>query len=236
VQLSLGALVADPMHQLSAAKGDVLGMNVVLGVALIVPFHQRWELHCFKRRVCTHVSTGINSAALRTTTIVPHTLCNLALPLMAANWTLPLSAETTASKSLLRCLGIFPLIQVSCLSRCLGGQRAVPTQYFPLTKWAFGASCAVIHSRLPNMRVSCWTVGARPFDLQAAVWLDLDAAKQSIVVWVPLLLQLGPELTDVWQAHIQVLALLLLWPRCCGLTAYSWDYNKTVPPIPILNP
>ncbi len=201
MQLSLGALVADPMHQLSAAKGDVLGMNVVLGVALIVPFHQQWVLHCFKRRVCTHVSTGIN-----------------------------------ASKSLLRCLGIFPLIQVSCLSRCLGGQRAVPTQCFPLTKWAFGASCAVIHSRLPNMRVSCWTVGARPFDLQAAVWLDLDAAKQSIVVWVPLLLQLGPELTDVWQAHIQVLALLLLWPRCCGLTAYSWDYNKTVPPIPILNP
>jgi len=38
------------------------------------------------------------------------------------------------------------------------------------------------------------------------VWLDLDAAKQSIVVWVPLLLQLGAELTDVWQVHIQVLA------------------------------
>ena len=56
VQLSLGALVADPMHQLSAAKGDVLGMNVVLGVALIVPFYQQGVLHCFKGRLCKHVS------------------------------------------------------------------------------------------------------------------------------------------------------------------------------------
>jgi len=41
------------------------------------------------------------------------------------------------------------------------------------------------------------------------VSLELDAAKQSIVVWVPLLLQLGAELTDVWQAHSQLLVLLL---------------------------
>jgi len=49
------------------------------------------------------------------------------------------------------------------------------------------------------------------------VWLDLDAPKQSIVVRVPLLLQLGAELTDVWQAWLYKLALLLLWMCCCGI-------------------
>ena len=38
VQLPIGALVADPMHQLSAAKSGVLWMNAVLEVALTVPF------------------------------------------------------------------------------------------------------------------------------------------------------------------------------------------------------
>jgi len=35
-------------------------------------------------------------------------------------------------------------------------------------------------------------------------------------------------LPDVWQARIQVLALLLLWLRCCGLTTHSRNYNRNV--------
>ncbi len=58
------------------------------------------------------------------------------------------------------------------------------------------------------MRASCWTLGACPYDFYSALWLDLDAAKQTIVVRVPLLLQLGAELTDVWQARLYKLDLL----------------------------
>ena len=94
------------------------------------------------------------------------------------------------------------------------------TYSFPLTVWAFGASCAVMHTGLPDMQVSCWTVGAEPHDFQVAVRLDLDAAKQNIVVGVPLLLQMRAELTDVWQAWLKMLALLLLWTCCCGIAKH----------------
>ena len=35
-------------------------------------------------------------------------------------------------------------------------------------------------------------------------------------------------MTDVWQAQIQVFALLLLWLRCCGLTTHCRNYNRNV--------
>ena len=160
VQLSLGALGADPMHQLSAAKGGVLGMNAVLGVALIVPFQQQWVLCCFKRRLFVTVSNRINFTASRTTTVIAHALRNLTLPLVAAYWTLPLSPEVTASKRLLRCFGVLVLIPVIDLSQCLSSQRAVLAYLSAFTIWAFGASCAAMHKSFPDMRASCWTVGA----------------------------------------------------------------------------
>jgi len=50
---------------------------------------------------------------------------------------------------------------------------------------------------------------------------------------VPLLLQLGVQLTDVWQPHIQVLALLLLWLRCCGLTTHSRRCSSDVTSVSV---
>ncbi len=61
-----------------------------------------------------------------------------------------------------------------------------------------------------------------------AVWLDLDAAKQSIVVRMPLLLQLGAELTDVWQARLYKLALMLLWMCCCGIAIPSRSCSSII--------
>ena len=78
------------------------------------------------------------------------------------------------------------------------------------------------------MRASCWTLGACPHDFQAAAWRDFDAAKQSIVVWVPLLLQLGAELTDVWQARFYKLDLLLLWMYCCGIAVHFRSCSSIV--------
>jgi len=122
VHLSLGALVADPVHQLLAAKSGVLWMDAVLEVALSVPFKQQWVLRCFKRWLF------VSANALRATTIILHTLCNLALPLVVACWALSLGPEVTASKRLLRCLGILVMVPVSCLSWCLGSKRVVLTQ------------------------------------------------------------------------------------------------------------
>ena len=70
------------------------------------------------------------------------------------------------------------------------------------------------------MRASGWTVAAGPHDFQAALWLDLDAAEQTVVVWVPLLLQVRAELTDVWQAWLKKLDLLLLWMCCCSVAIH----------------
>ncbi|KAA6421231.1 MAG: hypothetical protein FRX49_08930 [Trebouxia sp. A1-2] len=39
--LSLWALVADPMHQLLAAKGNAMGVDAICSIALIVPFKQQ---------------------------------------------------------------------------------------------------------------------------------------------------------------------------------------------------
>ena len=84
------------------------------------------------------------------------------------------------------------------------------------------ASCVTAHRYFPDMRASCWTVGARPHDFSVAVWLDLDATKHKIVAGVPLWLQLGAELTDIWQAWLQALALLLVWTYvcCCGIATH----------------
>jgi len=122
VQLSLWALLANPMHKFVAAKSGAAGMNAILEVALIVPLKQQWVLRCFKRWLF------VSANALRATTIILHTLCNLALPLVVACWALSLGPEVTASKRLLRCLGILVMVPVSCLSWCLGSKRVVLTQ------------------------------------------------------------------------------------------------------------
>lgn len=84
VQLSFGAIVADPMHQFCAAENGVMWMNAVLGVALSVPFKQQRVLRCFERWLFVTVSNRTNSTALRTTTVILHTLRNLTWPLKAA--------------------------------------------------------------------------------------------------------------------------------------------------------
>ena len=177
MQLSLRAVVADPVHQLSAAKGGVMGMNAICRIALIVPFEQQRVLHCFKCWLLVFVSNTRCSAASRTSTVILHTFANYSLPLMAADWTLPLSPEDTASKRLLRCLGVLVMVPELQLARCLGSKRAVLTHSPPCTIWAAVALGAAGHNCLPDMRASCWTVGARPHDLQVAAWLHLDAAQ-----------------------------------------------------------
>ena len=159
VQLSLGAVVAHPMHQLLTAEGSSVGMNAICIIALIVPFKQQLMLCCFKCGVCVFPSDSFALAA-RTSPVVNHTLCNLSLPLMAADRALPLSPEVTACKHLLRCLGILVLIPELDLSRCFGSKRAVLAQSPPFTVWASAAYCAQGNTCRPDMRVSGWTVEA----------------------------------------------------------------------------
>ena len=119
--------MADPMHQLLAAKGGVMGMDAVLSVVLVIPFKQQRVLRCCKRWLFVPVSNRTDSVATRTSTVVTHAGCDLSLPLVAAGRAFPLSPQVSASKRLLRCLGVFVMIPVSCLSRCLGSKRAVLT-------------------------------------------------------------------------------------------------------------
>jgi hypothetical protein len=44
---------------------------------------------------------------------------------------------------------------------------------------------------------------------------------------VALFLQLATERTDVWQAQLQVFALMLLW-MCCGTAVYSMGCSSIV--------
>ena len=160
MHLSLGALVADPMHQLLAAKSGVLWMNAVLEVALSVPFKQQWVLRCFQRWLCVRASNRTSPSTSRAITVISHTLRNLTLPVVAACWALPLSPETTTSKDLFWCLGILVMIPVLCLSWCLSSKRAVLAHPSAFAIWAVGASCAFTQRHFPNMRISCWTLGA----------------------------------------------------------------------------
>ncbi len=160
VQLSLGAVITHPMHQLSAAKGGVVGMNAICSIALIVPFMQQlMMLCCFKcwLRCCPSKRFA---TATRTSAVDLHTARDLSLPLVAAFWALPLNSDLSASKRLLRCLGVLVMIPISCLSRCLGSKRAVLTYCPSYTIWAFAASGAPIHRCLPDMRAPRWTVEA----------------------------------------------------------------------------
>ncbi len=45
---------------------------------------------------------------------------------------------------------------------------------------------------------------------------------------MPLLLQLGAELTDVWQAWLYKLDLLLLWMCSCGMAILSRSCSSTI--------
>ncbi len=79
---------------------------------------------------------------------------------MAADRALPLSPAVTASKSLLRCVGVLVMIPIRYLSWCFGSKRAMLTHCSPCTIWAFVASCALEHTGHPEMRAPRWTVGA----------------------------------------------------------------------------
>ena len=139
VQLSLWTLLTIPMHKLVAAKGGVVGINASCSIALIVPFTQQLMTCCFKCGLLSFPSRSF-VATKRTSAVILHTSCNLTLPLMAADRALPVSSETTASKRLIRRLGIFVLIPVSCLSWCLDSKRVVLADFLPFTTWAFTAS------------------------------------------------------------------------------------------------
>ena len=215
------------MNKLVAAKSGVVGMNAICSIALVIPFKEQWVLHCFKcwlLCVPSHSFVTTTEASI----VVLHTRCHTCLPLVAAGWALPLSLEPTARKHLLRCFGVFVMVPVWYLTWCFGSKRDVLTYCFPVTIRAFGAACAAIHTCLPDMRASCRTVGAGPHDFQAAAWLHLDAAKLSIVVRMPVLLQLGLELTDVWQARLYKLDLLLLSMCCCGVAILSKSCRNTI--------
>ncbi len=153
VQLFLGAVVADPMHQLLAAKGGGVGMNAICSIALMVPLTQQLMTCYFKCGLLCFPSTSFISTT-RTSAVVLHTLCNLTLPLMAADGALPLSSEGTASNRLLRCLGVLVLIPVLDLFWCFGSKRVVLACLSAFTIWASATSCAVRHSGLPDMRAS----------------------------------------------------------------------------------
>ena len=157
--MSLGTLLAHPMHKLAAAKSGVVRMNAIYSIALRVPFMQQLMLCCFKCGVlCSHFTSFIPTT--RTSAVIQRTVCNYSLPLMAADWAPPLSSGAAASKRLLRCFGVLIIVSILHLTRCLGSKRAVLTNCFPCTVWAFAASCAIAHSNLPDMRDACWTVGA----------------------------------------------------------------------------
>ncbi len=159
MQLSPWTLLAMPMHKLVAGKGGVVGVNTTCSIALIIPFKEQRVLRCF---ICWLLDWACPSfaTATRASTIVLHMRCNMSLPFVAADWALPLSPEFTARKHLLRCLDILVTVPVLELSRCFGSKRAVLTYYFSLRVRAFGAACAFPHTCLPDMRASCWTVGA----------------------------------------------------------------------------
>ncbi len=139
VQLSLGAVMAHPMHQLFATKSGGAGMNAISSIVLIVPFMQQLMLCCFKCGMLFFPSRSF-VATKRTSAVFSRTLCNLTLPLMTAVRALPVSSEATASNRLLRCLGVLVLTPVPQLAWCFGSERVVLAYRSAFTVWAVGAS------------------------------------------------------------------------------------------------
>lgn len=158
VQLSLRALVANPMHHLLTAKGDVAWIHAILGVALKVPPQATKGVALHKRWLCVVVPPIF--IASRTTRVMYDTLYNRSLPLVTACWALPLGSITTASKHLLGFPGILVMVPVLQLSWCFGRERVVLAYFSSSTTRAVTASRTVTYAYLPNMRASCWTVGA----------------------------------------------------------------------------
>ena len=161
VQLSLRTLLAIPMHEFVAAKGVVVGMNAICSTALIVPLTQQVtdrQLRCFKRGLLCFLSKSLLNAK-RTSAVVLHTVRDLSLSPVAAGWALPLSPEVTASKHLLRCLGVFFLIPVLELAWSFGSERVVLAYLSAFTKWAFGALCAIVRELCLRAAAKFWTAG-----------------------------------------------------------------------------
>ena len=75
------------------------------------------------------------------------------------------------------------------------------------------AQCALLDSSLPHVWIPTRTFSAYPVHLAVALWLDDNVAKVSILVTVPLALQLRTQLTDIWPT-----LLLLSW-QCIAVCA-----------------
>ncbi len=123
VQSSRRASLTHPMHRLMAAKGGAVRVHAIHSIALIVPLKQQLMMCCFKCRLLYFDCLGFTTAGA--TTVPLYTYSDSSLPLMAADWALPFSPKSAASKRLLWCVDVFCLVPIFDLSRCLGSKRVV---------------------------------------------------------------------------------------------------------------
>ena len=204
--------MAYPMYKLVALKRCVVRMYAILSIALMVPLTQQ---SVFRHLKCGMVGVLLIAAAAPWASTVKHDpVSYLSLPFKPAVWTLPVNPQFAASKSLLRCACVLIVIPISCLLGCFGGKRVVLAHLSALTIWTLCTICTFGHRCHPDMRAACWTVGTCPQNLSAAFWCNFDTAKQSVVVSVPLLLQMGLQFTDVWRVWPKGLVMLLC-RLCC---------------------
>ena len=113
------------------------------GVALMVPLKQQQMLGLLKSRLPGMLWVVV--AATWAPGVLQDPGCNLSLPLILTIWTSPVSLRVTASKCLLRCLGILVKIPISCYCGCFGGKRVVLAQLPALTIWTLCPSCPIRH-------------------------------------------------------------------------------------------
>ena len=184
------------MHQLPAAKSDVVWVEALLIVAFMIPLSQFRRLSCGKCRL--RLLCSVPSTTFCTARPFAGALRYAGSPLMLAIWALPFSPEVAASQHLLRGFLILGVVPVLDYFWCYSCKRVMQADLPICTVWTLGTSCSVLHYSFPDMWLARWTVVTLPHGLVTTVGCDLDCSQVHISFDMPLLLQLQAQHADVW--------------------------------------
>ena len=127
---------------------------------------------------------------LRATRFLSNAMIDSCQPFVATDWAMPLLPAIAGSCEVMWCAIIGCAVPGGSHIGGFGSNRVMLTHSFAYAEWTISIVCSVVHSSLPLMGMTIWTIRACPMHLLPAVWGDVDIAQVSVLGMVPLLLQL----------------------------------------------
>jgi len=190
--------VAHPMDTLVTAQPELVREQPLLGICFTVPFFEEWMVAFRQGGMMPLWPCTLEVIALRATRFLSNASMDLCLPCVATDWATPLLPAIAGSCEVMWCAIIGCAVPGGSHIGGFGSNRVMLTHSFAYAEWTISIVCSVVHSSLPLMGMTIWTIRACPMHPSFAVWGDVNIAQVSVLSMIPLLLQLWAEPADVW--------------------------------------